>query len=98
MEEKNEGIQKLNRDEVSTVFGGTGSGGATTFTVIFVSQRHVALFCKAASNCQGSVRLTQGSKTVDGKRVLASMSLTLNEPVTVELSNPEDRIELSDFC
>ena len=97
MEEKKEGVQKLNREEVSAVTGGAGGGGSCTFTVIFTSPRHVALFCKAAASCKGSVKLTQGSKTVDGKKVLQSMSLNQNEPVTVTLSDPEDRVYLSNF-
>ena len=97
MEEMKEGVRKLNREEVSAVAGGAGGGGASTFTVIFVSPRHVALFCKAAASCNGSVKLTQGAKTVDGKKVLQTMSLNQNEPVTVTLSDPEDRAYLSDF-
>ena len=97
MEEKKEGVQKLNREEISTVSGGAGSGGSCTFTVIFTSIKQMGVFCKEAGYCKGSVTLTQGSETADGKHLLQVMRLAENKPITVTLSDPEDRGWLSDF-
>ena len=97
MEEKKEGVQKLDREEVSTISGGAGGSGSSTFTVIFTSLQQMGAFCKFAAYCEGSVTITQGSKSVDGKHVMQVMTLEKNKPATVTLSNPADRYYLSDF-
>ena len=97
MEEKKEGIQKLDREEVSTVSGGAGGGGSSTFTVVFTSIQQMGTFCKMARYCEGTVTVTQGSESADGKHLLQLMRLAENRPATVTLSNPSDRVYLSDF-
>jgi len=97
MEEKKEGVQKLNREEISGISGGAGGGGSTSFTVVFTSNQQIGVFCKEAKCCEGSVTVTQGSKSVDGKHVLQVMTLEKNQPATVKLSNAEDRGYLSGF-
>ena len=89
---------KIEKDSLTEVSGGSsGSDGGCRFTVNLSSERRCAEFVQTAKRCSGSVTLRQGSRQVDGRRILQVVSLDRSQPITVILSDADEADYFSSF-
>ena len=97
MEEKNIN-RELNQEEMGKISGGEGSGASCCrIMVSLATPRECAEFVQIACRCRGTVTVVHGAKRVDGRKLMALLSLDRSEKVAVELSDPEDAKEFARF-
>ena len=62
--------------------------------------RPIAMMVQIASRYQSSIRLTNGSRSVNAKSIMGMMSLGLDngEQVTVEAEGPDEQEALDGLC